>query len=95
MSTAAALLVSAQDTLDECNTNAATHYWMGVRDALDAVFRGLQECAGVEVGDDAILEARLVLAQMDAGERGKLMACCRECLRARRAESIRGTVAAL
>jgi hypothetical protein len=89
MTQAAALLVTTQQFVDNARTQAATSYYLGMRDAFEAVFRA---CHGVDDDADAMSAAQHVLAQMGPAERDELMSVSHDTLRMRRAATVAETV---
>lgn len=80
MSQAAALYMTAEENARNSTTACARSYFLGQRDAFEAIFRA---AFGLE-GDDVAAVARDVLAALPREERDGLMDSAREVLRARR-----------
>lgn len=85
MSQAAALYVVASAYADSSDTHGARHYYLGMRDAFEAVMRG---CHDVPCDVNSMVYATGLLADMDVDKRNTVLRDCKHILRARRRESI-------
>lgn len=93
MSQAAALFVTAQQYVDDATTYGARSYYLGMRDAFEAVYRA---CHSLDDDmTDVMPSARWLLAEMDETDRVTLITSAEAVLRARRAETVAKTMAAV
>ena len=85
MSQAAALYLTASKYADDATTQAARHYYLGVRDAFESVMRGCHE-----IPDDVepMVYAVGLLSNMDDDARNAVLSGSRSALRSRRRETI-------
>jgi hypothetical protein len=88
MSQPAAMFVAAYNRVDQTNTYGAKQYFLGVRDAMEAIFRA---CHGVTEGDSYAV-AMSVLSQMDPSDRDALLHEAERLWMDRRRASIAETV---
>lgn len=92
MSQAAALFVVASAYADSSDTHGARHYYLGMRDAFEAVMRG---CHSVPGDVNSMVYATGLLSNMDETARNEVLRDCKQILRARRRESIAGWTAVI
>lgn len=91
MSQTAAMFVAAYNRVDETTTFGARQYYMGVRDAMEAIFRA---CHAIDA-DDSYAAAREVLASLPYDEREALLSECERIWSERRSASIAKTLTAM
>jgi hypothetical protein len=92
MSQVAALLVVSHELADGAVTKAAASYYLGMRDAFEAVFRA---CHKVADEQDTMAVALHVLDAMDRAEREALMDNCYITIKDRRTETVAETLSAV
>jgi hypothetical protein len=92
MSQTAALYVVASQEAEAASTSCAHHYYLGVRDAFDAVLRG---CYDVAVDVDTWQFAEGLLADLDDDARDAVLSDSRRVLATRRRTTVAETVAVI
>jgi hypothetical protein len=92
MSQTAALLVVSHELANGAVTKAASSYYLGMRDAFEAVFRA---CHGVQDDQDTMVVALHVLGMMGRDEREALMDNCYNTIKNRRTETVAETLSAV
>lgn len=88
MSQVAALYVTAHEAADQASTACARHYYLGLRDAFDALLRSSGE---IDTETPTIVFARGILADLPPGARDAVLAASARVITARR-QATRGEI---
>jgi hypothetical protein len=84
--------VTAASCAESASTHGARHYYIGMRDAFDALLRGLHD---VPSDVPTSVYANGLLADLEEEARNNLLATTKQTMKGRRRESLASTVAVI